>query len=144
MITEADAKREGLEPPKPDGDGDEEDGFTQRITQILRRFSADDSMAPRYPQVLRANNSTIAELKSIDIWWHGLTSSQRRSMLCKDILVSRTEYILNLEIAYVSQLAFKQDRRIASGDNDDDDAAKEKKKENDPTKTQSSGATKST
>jgi hypothetical protein len=64
-------------------------------------------------------------------------------MLCKDILVSRTEYILNLEIAYVSQLAFKQDRRIASGDNDDDDAAKEKKKENDPTKTQSSGATKS-
>ena len=58
--------------------------------------------------------------------------------------VSRTEYILNLEIAYVSQLAFKQDRRIASGDNDDDDAAKEKKKENDPTKTQSSGATKST
>ena len=94
-----------------------------------------------YPQVLRANNSTIAELKSIDIWWHGLTSSQRRSMLCKDILVSRTEYILNLEIAYVSQLAFKQDRRIASGDNDDDDAAKEKKKENDPTKTKSSGAT---
>ena len=52
--------------------------------------------------------------------------------------------LINLEIAYVSQLAFKQDRRIASGDNDDDDATKEKKKENDPTKTQSSGATKST
>ena len=43
--------------------------------------------------------------------------------------------------AQASTLA-KQDRRIASGDNDDDDAAKEKKKENDPTKTQSSGATK--
>ena len=96
----------------------------------------------RTPRAARDANALPS--KSIDIWWHGLTSSQRRSMLCRDILVSRTEYILNLEIAYVSQSFVKQDRRIAAGGDDDDDAAKEKKKENDPTKTQSSGATKST
>ena len=89
-----------------------------------------------YPQMVRARNVTIAELKSIDIWWHGLTSSQRRSTACRDELVSRTEYILNLDIAYVSQSFVKQDRRIAAGDDDDVDAAKEKKKES-----QSSGAT---
>ena len=93
-----------------------------------------------YPQKLRARNSTIAELKSVEIWWHGLTLSQRRQSYYKELLVYRTEYALSLEIGYISQLTVKQDRRIAAGDNDDGDAAKEKK-ENDPTKTKSSGAT---
>ena len=75
---------------------------------------------------------------------YSILRQARAAATAPRVLDRNCAYILNLEIAYVSQLAFKQDRRIASGDNDDDDATKEKKKENDPTKTQSSGATKST
>ena len=81
-----------------------------------------------YPQWLRATNSTIAELKNIDIWWRGLTFIQHRQPYYKELLVSRTEYALSLEIGYISQLAVKRDKKMGLGD-DEDEGGNEKKPE---------------
>jgi hypothetical protein len=81
-----------------------------------------------WPQELRANNATIAELKNVDIWWKGLKEIQRRQPTQREQLVGRTEKQLEYEIASLTQLAVRYDKKQSSTAGQDDDAATEDKK----------------
>ena len=74
-------------------------------------------------QRLNANNTSMATLKNLEIWWRGLTFIQRRHPAAKEILVQRTEEALILQIASISQLALRLDeKRAMDGAYEDEDA----------------------
>jgi hypothetical protein len=64
----------------------------------------------------------------VDVWWHGLTLIQQRQHAFKDELVSRTETQLTYEIASITQLAIRYDKKRSSATGQDDDAVTDEKK----------------
>ena len=95
-----------------------------------------------YSQTRRANNTTIAVLKNLDVWWGGLKLIQRRQHTYKEELVTLTEKQLQYEIASIAQLAIKYEKERSKRDEDAVAAAKEEREKSKSKKTPSKESSK--